>query len=41
MLVDTTNAKQGELAGPEIIKKVFKGYKEAYKEYKKEEAGKK
>ena len=38
MLADITAAKQGDLAGPEIITKVFKGYKEAYKGYKEEEA---
>ena len=38
LLADITNAKNGGLAGPEAIKKVLKGYKEAYKEFKKEEA---
>ncbi len=38
MLVDVTNAKQGGLAGPESIKKVFKEYREAYRGYKKEDA---
>ncbi len=36
MLADVTNAKQGGLAGAETIKKLFKEYKNAYKEHKKE-----